>query len=771
MIRTSWRLCRSIARRNLGFTVGLLVLFLLSAAVSVLGVCFPVSAETSSDTFLAESGMPDWWFTAERMTASDRKAICAIDGVASCSLRLVYDTKLETADRKLFYIRAFSYGKDDLPRLTVLRSVPPQDGVIGVSLSLAFCDYNGLELGDRLTIGTPLGNREVMLESVVQTTESIECVRDKSSFVANYQFGYLYVENTELRSVTGITDLANQCMVFLEEGLSSEKKEEILQSICGYFGDRLLRENLFEVSDLQNLLHGVIDNISLICRSIPGIILFISLCFCFLFIRQIIRNQRKSIGLLRALGFSVNRVTWVYLLYTLLLCAAGLLLGIPLGCIVSAKLVGVFLGVSGIPTVLTVIRPLPIALYALVILAVGTVACLLGARKIAETDPCEAYGGKADNAVSLPPSFLKKRKGSAFFRLSAVIVLRNRKRLFMSSLCIAACVILMTTVFEGIESNNHSVFSLFDERLRYDILFCSSGDAETPERILGTDGVESVEPVVFFLEPVSFGGESKVALFNAISDSSISIYPQTPAGERALHGDGIAFEEMMAKEMDLSKGDTVTVNGVPLTVTEIVREMMFCVLYVSPETAEKLGHGSPNQYAVTLKEGADVEKVFRALSELPGCEFLLRKDLQKDNLVSRVGATQTILEFITVFAFLIGTMIVFNMVIVSINERVTEYAALRALGTPLRRFGMLAATENLIRLVLAFLIAFPVSRLLNGILFRQISTASQQFVIVRFPEVMLLSGLISFGYVIIGYLYTIRRIGKLDLIPILNNRE
>lgn len=184
-----------------------------------------------------------------------------------------------------------------------------------------------------------------------------------------------------------------------------------------------------------------------------------------------------------------------------------------------------------------------------------------------------------------------------------------------------------------------------------------------------------------------------------------------------------------------------------------------------------MGYEEPNIALMKLKTDAKIHVVEKQLSELCGDPYLVRFSSQKDAIRSGFAAMRTVMLCFAILAFCIGSLLIFNITIIDFNENRYRYAALLALGTPVRRLGIISVIQNCIRVTLDIVIACPLCYVCVSVLLRLLSGASQQYVMVKYPECLLLSCLIPLLYILLGTIVSLYRIAKMDFCSILNEME
>lgn len=792
--------CKSIIKSNKGFSVGLLLLFMaLTFSVCSLQTVTP-SMRASVDKFNNNYHAPDAWFVTKPVADIKNLDLEDIDNIESTEPGLVCDVKCVTDRDDVFSLRAFSIQEEGFREYYKSETAEVPDGMPRVWMTRYFAKNNNIKAGDILKIKSGKEYKEFFVEAIVSLPEAIVCVRDDISWYGYSDFCYIYMDKAELESVFAGSqqhfstksyaqaagelefmkdmplqrDVSNFLSFRFKEGLTEKERQDTFDEIRSSLKDIEESGELFETSIMNKEFQDGIDRTQKICDVLPGLIYIIGILFSYLFIVQVINNQRKNIGLLKALGYSNAAVLRVFLSYSILICFLGMLLSLPFSAASISFIFEVVKERYSLPEMIFSVDITMIAGKLLCMPAVAVLACLFETRSITKVDPAEAYGDMADISTKPVPGWLARLKTSSILKTQLVSLHRNRKSLWMSAFALAGSIALLFFAFAYYISTNMQEPAVFGDngRYQYDYIVNQEPGSDFRNSALSVLGVANAEHVTAFKDDIrSEHAEFKDVLINAIDDDGDLIVPRDRGGDRVCHGDGIILDDYLARQLNVKTGDTVTVGDMDLTVNGIAFEVKNCIQYISYDTASAMGKGDPNQVVIKTDGSKAESDIKKELTDLPGYLSTITLENQHKDLINAIGLTKTIVYITVACSVLLSVIIVFNMVILSVNKRKREFAVMNSLGVPMKKMFVISAVENLARYFASLIIGLPAGILLPILFFDSFSSITTNFPVVYLTEISVICAVISIGYAASGVLITLKKIRDIDPAIVLNTRE
>lgn len=799
-MRIILKYCKSIIKSNKGFSAGLLLLF-LALTFSICSLQ-PVtsSVHASVDQFKSDYNAPDAWFVTKPILDTEQLHLEDIENIESSESGIVYDVKCITERDEVFSLRAFSIAENGFRKFYFAETAEAPDGMPSVWMTRYFAKNNDIKAGDLLKIKSGKAYKDFFIEAIVSLPEAVECVRDGISLYGYSDFCYIYMDKAELETVIvesllssysrtdariasefgSVKDLLSEYDVsnFLSfrfrEGLTGKERQDTFDRIRSALDGVEESGELFETSAMYYDFEDGIDRTQRICDVLPGLIYAIGILFSYLFIVQVIGNQRKNIGLLKALGYSDGAVLKVFLSYSILICLLGMVLSIPLSAVCISVIFGLVKEMFSLPEMVFSVNVPVLAGKLLCMPAVAALACLLETRNITNIEPAEAYGDMAEISTKPVPHLLAKSKMGSIMKTQLISLYRNRKSLWLSAFALAGSIALLFFSFAYYISTDLQEPAVFGEkgRYRYDYIVNQEPGSDFRDYAVSVPGVTNAEYVTAFKDVIrSEHAEFADVLINAIADDGELIVPRDRDGSRVHHGDGIILDDYLARRLGVQKGDTVTVGDTELTVNDIAFEVKNCIQYVSFDTASAMGKGDPNQVVIKTDGERAQSDIKKDLTDLPGYLSTIALENQHKDLINSIGLTKMLINVTVACSALLSVIIVCNMVILSVSRRKREFAIMNSLGVPMKKLFAISAVENLARYFASLIIGIPAGMLVPVLFFDSFSSVTTNFPVVYLKEIGVLCALVSLFYAAAGVWITLKKIRDVDPAIELNARE
>ncbi len=750
----------------------LVMIFVSALAVSLLiGLTGAYKTLTYSiDRYLEDYHCSDIQITTDKADMSLKEEIEKLDGVQAVNTRLAYDLPIRLPNGRLISMRIFSTSPRDFMNYYVWERNESSE-YPNVAVEMRFAKYNNIHVGDIIEGKIDGKFEKVCIGSIVSSPECLGAVRDAYSWGENSDFSFLFVPE----AMTYDSDLYRQCDQFLictEDGAQDEAVlENVKQFLTGH-GIEIKSGILFEDSAVHARIVFDEEPLEKLLYIVPSIFFVSTLLVIVLFFSQIINQCRKNIGILRACGFSRGKIRGLFCVIALILTLIGCALGYGLSYIVREIIIRMFAEGMGLPMVYMRIDPAYIGIALVAIVLCGQAATLYSTVRLSKIQPAEAMSRELSSSGEMPLSVANLfNRMSPAMKFSFLSLLRNAKRFVISTLCIAVTMALILLSISFYVSKEFMLEDTFAYRFHDDAQIFTQ-DEPTAERLAELATVEGVSDVemMTYMRVMLVGGTGSqeitvcglpenaknVTIFDR--DRNVIDVPQT----------GILLVTHLADDLGINVGDTVTVNGVSLTVEGLSDQCLNWMNYVSEATAATIGE--VDQYSIFCK-ATDETSLIRHVSEWEDYQYTNIKATSRSSNERQFLQYDTVVYTLIAFAVVMGLLIVYNTTEMNLFEQKKSLSVLRTLGFQVRDVSRIWFVQTALQFVLATVIGLTAGTLLAKFTLITLAGKERVYPFIHDPDQYILTVVIVLLYVIISHLMAMRQVRKWDLVENIKEKE
>jgi putative ABC transport system permease protein len=631
--------------------------------------------------------------------------------------------------------------------------------------------YSGIE-----QIDEQLSSAKQQLDDAKTEIDSNEKEINKKWSESLTEFASLDDELAEayakLRDTQGYEDLFNQILLYFDDDADPRAT---LAAAEAALGDITVKSSFtYEDSPVKDRIDVNVDPIHTLSYFMTAIFFAVTLVIVFLFMSLIIKQCRREIGILRALGFSTASIKGLFCAVNACISVFAVILGFGVGYGVLRYAAGFFKGYFNLPGMHYFFDVKASIAAVLLTIATGIVATLISATTVSKIQPSEAMSRPAPITYKTP-RFLSAltKKASPMTKFSVTSLLRNRRRFVFSVICIAGSVMMIFSSLGFIASKNYVLHQYYDQRIHYDcqIIYSEEPTDETLAALSGLSYVRSVQPLRYYEATASCGANEIDIVVNALQhDTELVSVIDEQDNILAIPDDGVIMEQTAARQLGVKAGDTVTINGVDLTVTDISKQCVSHIQYVSEATAARLG--APSLGCVILDIDKENEQsLLEVVTEDENylyC-FFTRLTLEGNE---KVFETFDLASWIVIwFAIIIGFAIVMNTARTNLLEKKKELCILRTLGFNNGEISRSWFSQSLIQFLGACAVGLPIGILVAKATLSIISSVDREYVYANSTYEYLFTVGLVFAYVLISHLVSMRSMKRWDMVETVKEKE
>lgn len=483
----------------------------------------------------------------------------------------------------------------------------------------------------------------------------------------------------------------------------------------------------------------------------PVVLYLVAALVTFTTMARFVDEERTQSGLLKALGYTNRQIMAKFILYGLAAGLVGTIVGIIAGNLLLSPLI------SNIITQTTVIGPAKLHFYPLwtgLALLLSLASSVLPAYLVARRELTEK---PAQLLLPKPPvtgsSIWLEKWPAIWSRLSfthkvtARNIFRYKLRMLMTIFGVAGTVALLFGGL-GIRSSISGVVQRqFGKLIHYDMLVVENSRATEEELdkltyFLQSDQVRQSLPVAFeqLHQTVEENGQRKnLSISLYISDrrdlGNLVSLENSSGKAIQLSGRGIVLTEKLAQIYGVSVGDklSLTLEDKEVSVrVEAVADMyaghfiyMTDSYYEQVTSKQKIA----NAYLVQLKDRqlGHIQTLASQLLAMPAVRSLVQNTSLIDMLTTIAGSLQTIMTILVILSILLGLVILYNLTIINMSERIRELSTIKVLGFHNKEVTMYIYRETIALSLIGMLVGLVGGIYLHKLLLAMIGSDSIRF--------------------------------------------
>ena len=837
---------RPFFKRFLGLFVSMVFVSMLSVALLCCFGSSIVNTKNNYINYVTEYQDMDELVSTQFVRRENLDCLNELDDVIDkYDSRLTVDCYLKKPNRTLV-ARVFSYDDDSNSEFQnkvfkryVLESVPyvteikTDDNQIipiaaNVSVCRKFAKNNNFKTGDVIQLGFFNMYANFHIAEIVETPEGIYPRANNYIWSDNHDFGYLYASEVELSkglqslgrliedrinsdpefkefyeqaiAVTGITipDLtevmfddhfvshwSNQVLVKNKEGVKLDDAVDRITARLEKKGMEVKGTTVRTYMPHIAYMNHALEQVQIAAIFLPVFFYTVAMIVVGLFINQIIKAMTPQIGIFVSVGVGKWDIIKLFLIYTVLMAIASVIIGAPTGFALNIFLSGIMKNTYSIPTINSLLNPWVVGAAAILLIIFTIVTTLISTQRIFKITPKDATISNEAKRKRLPAPIERFiDKAPMNIKLGTNSILQNPRRFFVSTFSIFAALvmILLSTLF-GV-SKNELVGQSVDRRLNYDAQVYLTA-AETKEDVLSfyeggkvkEDGSGFIEDFVncyytylkvdntdhnVYVECLA------VDVSNSSVDKLIHIPNSDGHGKLYVPENGVILPKTAANELNVKKGDYISINNKRVLVSDISYQYFHPITYLSLEQMEKLEVSYVTSYIMNVTTEADLQHYIAENKNQSLTVFT--SSLSKD-LHGIFDAMDVMIAIMVAFSIGMAFIILTIMSQNALMEQQRPITVLRAIGFTVMDISNFWTIQSIGQLFFSALFGLPAGALSIYILLSLASSNSQVYPFVfSWPTALMALGFILV-VLIVSHLIAMRIIASWNIADNTRSRE
>lgn len=733
----------------------------------------------SINDYYTETNFADIFVKGTSLPEKLESQLAGTNDIKEAEARIVFDTKLitdnddENVDVRVVSVDKYENKINELFMKAGKRNLTEKDVILIEQFAVA----RNINVGDEIKI--KINGRQVSLNvsGIATSSEYVYMMENEQTMLPDPEhFGVIYLEENYLRKIYSSKGSFNEILLTVNNEVNIDKTADYLEDNLEKYGVLRVVKKADQLSN--SMLSQEISGLEMMSKSIPIVFLVFAGIMLSTMLSRIVKKDRTSIGVLKAIGCTDEEIVVHYLKYAALVGIIGGLLGSIIGTALSGIMTNYYLVFFSIPMLTVKVYYYRIFISVMLSLLFCVVSGFWGVRGIIKINPAE----------SMKPEAPKKGKRLFVENIKILwnhlpfswkIVVRNifrekKKFVFIGAAVAITCgMMIMTTwmidIIDVLFNRHYSEFS----KVQYNVSFDSFKDDSVVNEFEETLSVKDMEGRIEIPFEIENGRYSKIVNVIGLKDDTVFYgFRDEKNNKVQVPSEGILISSNLATSLKADVGDKILLNNFVsdndgyVTVKGIINQSLGINGYMNIDYLREkfLDKGIIN--GVYINSDEDVPN---KLDDMKNITVQSQSDM-KMAFEEFTTITAMSMGFMVVFSGLLGFVIVYSMTLMSINERTLEFSSLRVMGFSKKEIFKMLVRENMIMTVLGIISGIPVGLWLVNYLGDSFTTDIYTMKEPVNPKSIYISIVLTIIFIILAQLMTYAKIHKLDFMQALKNR-
>jgi len=667
----------------------------------------------------------------------------------------------------------------------------------GIWLDNFYCEENNIKVGDTVLVKYETMELHEKVLGKINVPDHLYDTRDESELYPDRkEFGFAYMSTNE------ITEDYIKSLVMKEANITDEKVFEMVMPDFNYKEYIPFSSIMVDVKDkkkidnVKNDIEDKIKNAKAIIRIedtssymsyqgeidegktyvgvFSGIFLFIAMLSVITTMTRVVKNQRIQIGTLKALGFSNNKILLHYMGYGFYISIFASIIGLLLGYFAIGNVfINLEMEFFEIPNGTPSMNVSSYYVSIIVTLIVALITYITG-RSILKENPAETLRTKIP---SIKGNTLNITKNNFFKKLSFSTkwnirdMLRNKMRTFMGLAGVVGCSALIVCALGMLDSMNFFVKLQFEDLYNFDYKLNLKEKLSDNELLVLYDkyGNNTSESLGIEIKDKDGKRESN-NIFVTDANNYVRFVDNKNQIKDKPTDDGIFVTYKLAQTKGYKLGDKITWhiygdnNYYTSKIIGFNKDPQNQNISMTRKYLESLELEYQPDSLYTNIDLSDVK-------EIKNVETIQDIESLKEGMTGMLSMMKTMLILIIGIAVLLGSIIIYNLGILSYTEKQYQFSTLKVLGFKDKQIENIFIKQNNWIAIISIIIGLPGGFYLTDWLFKTAIEEHYDFGAWISVKTYIISAV---GTFVISYLvskFLARKIKKIDMVTSLKGNE
>lgn len=746
----------------------------------------------TADNFYTDYNLQDLNIMG-KLSEKDVETVKQIDDVKNAEGKLNISTILE--DNTDITLSMNFIETNEISKFYIVDGEKFDSNTNGIWLDNFFAQENNLKVGDTLKLKYDGYIFEEKIIGLINVPDHVYDVKDESQLYPDHKtFGFAYSSINELEGyikhqVMEDMNITNTNM--FDELLKDfnfkdyikynylmvdvESKDKI-NNVKSNIENDIENAVVIKIEDTASYAQyqGEIEEGETYIGVFSGLFLFIALLSVITTMTRVVKKQKLQIGTLKALGFKNRKILLHYISYSFWISLFASIFGLIAGrYFIGNVFIGIEMSFFQIPNGAPIIKSDSYIAALLVILCVSFVT-YLSTRKILRETTANTLRNEIpkvkNNLLNITTiGLFKKMNFSTKWNIRDMF--RNKARTIMGIVGITACTMLITCSLGMLDSMNYFIDLQFNKLFNFDykLSLKSNINSENLKKLTDKYGDNTSQSIYIEIKDKDGNIESN-NIFVTDSNDYIRFVDNKDNFIKLNDNSGVYITYKLAETKGYNIGDEINwhISGNSTYYTSKIvgfnKDPQNQNMTMTREYLESL-----KIYYVpdSLYTNADLSNV----QDIDNVEVISDINKLKEGMDGMLQTMKTMIVLIIFIAVILGTVIIYNLGILSYTEKQYQFATLKVLGFKDKLVKKIFIKQNKIISVISIALGLPAGFYLTDWLFKTAIEDSYDFGAHINLQTYIFSAI---GTFVISYLVSVllaKKVERIDMVTSLKGNE
>lgn len=739
-----------------------------------------INLRDSLNDYYDATNFADIFVTAAAIPEKLERELEKAENIRQADARLSIDTRFITDnDDERVDVRAVSVDTNEnkINELFIKqgrRTLSEREIIVIDQFALA----RGIDIGDEMNLNINGRKYRFIVSAIASSPEYVYLMENEQVLLPDYEnFGVAYIEEEYLRKISG-SGYFNEVVIRVNNQDNIDKTKDFLEDELKRYGVKRVIDRDEQLSN--SMMNEEINGLEKVSKSLPIVFLLFAGIMLAVMLSRIVKKDRTSIGVLKAVGFTDSEIISHYLKYAASVGIIGGFLGSIIGTLASGAMTNMYLEFFNIPMLTVKVYYYRIFISVILSLLFCSASGFWGIRNIIKINPAESM-------MPEPPKQGKRilLENFKFFWTGLTftwrIVFRNifrekKKFIFIAAaVCITCSLMIMTMWMNEIMDimfvSHYSEFT----KMGYNVGFRGFQDERVLKEIKENISYNHLEGRIELPFEIKNGRLSKIVNVIGLEENTVFYdFRDLNGNKLTLPKEGILISSNLAKSLKAEKGDRILLesfipdtDGEYVTVKGIIEQSLGINGYININYVNRkfLDKGIINGVYINSDDNVKAKLV-----DINNIMSIQSQEEMQGVFEEFTGLIVMFMGVMVVFSGILGFVIVYSMTLMSINERTLEFSSLRVMGFTKAEIFKMLFKENMVMSALGIIAGIPLGKWLVDYIGFTFNTDIYTLQGIVTAKDIITAIILTIIFIISAQLMTYVKIKKLDFMQALKSR-